>query len=165
MCPSRGRILKEQCEALDILSTYLTSSAAAPLNKEFIEIESPLCDDSYIYFAEDTRATRVELPIYVGSVPTAHLSNFKDKLKDSLKRIVKEGVDMERMAMVINRDERQLRSILESAKGDTFSGTIITDFLYGAEVGSEIEASMDEINQYAAIRRWTSIAVDELLQE
>jgi Zn-dependent M16 (insulinase) family peptidase len=28
--------------ALDILGTYLTSSAVAPLNKEFIEIESPL---------------------------------------------------------------------------------------------------------------------------
>jgi hypothetical protein len=33
----------------------------------------------------------------------------------------KEGLDMERMAMVINRDERQLRSKIESSKGDTFS--------------------------------------------
>jgi Zn-dependent M16 (insulinase) family peptidase len=29
-------------KALDILGTYLTSSAVAPLNKEFVEIESPL---------------------------------------------------------------------------------------------------------------------------
>ena len=29
-------------KALDIIGTYLTSSAVAPLNKEFIEIESPL---------------------------------------------------------------------------------------------------------------------------
>jgi Zn-dependent M16 (insulinase) family peptidase len=29
-------------QALDILSTYLTSSPVAPLNKEYIEIESPL---------------------------------------------------------------------------------------------------------------------------
>ena len=29
-------------QALDILGTYLTSSATAPLNKEFVEIESPL---------------------------------------------------------------------------------------------------------------------------
>ena len=28
--------------ALDILGTYFTSSAVAPLNKEFVEIESPL---------------------------------------------------------------------------------------------------------------------------
>ncbi|KAL0580364.1 hypothetical protein V5O48_001609 [Marasmius crinis-equi] len=150
-------------KALDILSTYLTSSAAAPLNKEFIEIESPLC--SYIYFAEDTRATRVYLPIYVGSVPTAHLETFGGKLKDSLQRIVKEGIDMDRMKMVINRDERQLRSKLESAKGDTFSGTVITDFLYGAEDGSELGPSMDEINQYATIRDWTSKQWTDVLQK
>ncbi|KAL0072062.1 hypothetical protein AAF712_000985 [Marasmius tenuissimus] len=150
-------------KALDIISTYLTSSAAAPLNKEFIEIESPLC--SYIYFAEDTRATRVYLPIYVGSVPTEHLKTFNEKLKASLERIVKEGIDMDRMKMIINRDERQLRSKLESAKGDTFSGTVITDFLYGAEDGSELGPSMDEINQYAVVREWTSKQWTDLLQK
>ncbi|KAK1232703.1 hypothetical protein PQX77_004179 [Marasmius sp. AFHP31] len=150
-------------KALDIISTYLTSSAAAPLNKEFIEIESPLC--SYIYFAEDTRATRVYLPIYVGSVPAEHLKTFNEKLKASLERIVKEGIDMDRMKMIINRDERQLRSKLESAKGDTFSGTVITDFLYGAEDGSELGPSMDEINQYAVVREWTSKQWTDLLQK
>ena len=29
-------------QALDLLGTYLTSSAVAPLNKEYIETESPL---------------------------------------------------------------------------------------------------------------------------
>jgi len=67
---------------------------------------------TYIYFSEETRATRVSLPIYIGSVPTAHLDAFDEKLKDSLKRIVKEGIDMERMRMVINRDERQVVSAL-----------------------------------------------------
>ncbi|KAF5374955.1 hypothetical protein D9758_000192 [Tetrapyrgos nigripes] len=133
-------------KALDILGTYLTSSAVAPLNKEYVETESPLC--TYIYFSEDTRATRVSLPIYIGSVPTAHLDTFDEKLKDSLKT-----------------DERQLRSKLESAKGDTFSGTVITDFLYGAEDGSELGPSMDEINQYAAVRKWTSKQWTDLLQK
>ncbi|THV04852.1 hypothetical protein K435DRAFT_774162 [Dendrothele bispora CBS 962.96] len=150
-------------KALDILGTYLTSSAVAPLNKEYVEIESPLC--TYIYFSEDTRATRVSLPIYIGSVPVAHLDTFDRKLKESLKRIVKQGIDMDRMQMVINRDERQLRSKLESAKGDTFSGTIIADFLYGAEDGSELGPSMDEINQYAEVRKWTSKQWTDLLQK
>ncbi|KAJ7070954.1 Metalloenzyme, LuxS/M16 peptidase-like protein [Mycena amicta] len=150
-------------KALDIIGTYLTSSPVAPLNKEYIEIDSPLC--TYIYFGEDTRATNVSLPIYVGSVPTESLEGFDDRLKASLQRIVSEGIDMERMAMVINRDERQLRSKLESAKGDTFSGTVITDFLYGAEDGSELEASLDEIRQYAALRKWTSEEWTSLLQK
>ncbi|KAF8168013.1 Metalloenzyme, LuxS/M16 peptidase-like protein [Crassisporium funariophilum] len=150
-------------KALDILGTYLTSSAVAPLNKEFVEIESPLC--SYIYFGEETRATNVNLPLYIGSVPTEHLQTFREKLETSFKRILTEGIDMQRMAMVINRDERQLRSKLESAKGDTFSGTIITDFLYGAEDGSELYDSMDEINQYASLRLWSSQQWLDLLSE
>jgi len=32
-------------KALDILGTYLASSAVAPLNKEYVEIESPLWYD------------------------------------------------------------------------------------------------------------------------
>lgn len=63
---------------------------------------------SYIYFAEDTRATRVNLPIYVTSVLTEHLDTFNKKLEASLQRIVKDGIDMQRMKMVINRDERQV---------------------------------------------------------
>jgi len=150
-------------KALDILGTYLTSSPVAPLNKEYVEVESPLC--TYIYFGEDTRATYVELPVYVGSVPTEHLDTFDEKLKASLQRIVDNGIDMERMAMVISRDERQLRSKVETSKGDTFSGTVITDFLYGAEDGSELEPSMDEFNQYAELRKWSSTQWTDLLKK
>jgi hypothetical protein len=53
----------------------------------------------------------VDLPIYIGSVPTEHLDTFDEKLRDSLKRIAQEGFDMTRMAMVISRDERQVRYI------------------------------------------------------
>ena len=63
---------------------------------------------TYIYFSEDTRATYVDLPVYIGSVPTEHLDTFDEKLKSSLKRIADEGFDMDRMAMVIGRDERQV---------------------------------------------------------
>ncbi|KAI0931998.1 hypothetical protein AcV7_000767 [Taiwanofungus camphoratus] len=150
-------------KALDILGTYLTSSPVAPLNKEYVEVESPLC--TYIYFGEDTRATYVDLPVYVGSVPTEHLDTFDEKLKTSLKRVIDEGVDMERMAMVIDRDERQLRSKVETSKGDTFSGTVIADFLYGAADGSELGPSMDEFNQYAELRKWSSKQWTDILQK
>lgn len=54
--------------------------------------------------------THIDLPIYIGSVPTAHLDDFNEKLRTSLNRIVEEGLDMDRMAMVISRDERQVTS-------------------------------------------------------
>ena len=110
-------------QALEVLGTYLTSSAAAPLNKEYVEIDSPLwqvssyfpsplhshCSHStYIYFSEDTRTTLCDIPIYVGSVPSEHLDTFDQKLKKSLERIANEGIDMDRMTMVINREERQV---------------------------------------------------------
>ncbi|KAF8560437.1 hypothetical protein OG21DRAFT_1531918 [Imleria badia] len=149
-------------KALDILSTYLTSSPVAPLNKEYVEIESPLC--SYIYFSEDSRATMVDLPVYIGSVPAEYLDTFDEKLSASFRRIVAEGIDMSRMSMVINRDERQLRSKLESAKGDTFSGTIITDFLYGATDGSDLRGALDEIKYYNILKTWNSSQWTELLK-
>jgi hypothetical protein len=55
------------------------------------------------------RATQASLPIYIGSVPTEHLDSFNEKIKESLKRIAMTGIDMQRMSMVINRDERQVR--------------------------------------------------------
>lgn len=63
---------------------------------------------SYIYFSEDTRVTMVDLPIYIGSVPIDELDNFDEKLVASFKRIASDGIDMTRMSMVINRDERQV---------------------------------------------------------
>jgi Zn-dependent M16 (insulinase) family peptidase len=89
-------------------------------------------------------------------VPTEQLDSFDDKLQASLKRIAQDGIDMERMAMVIDRDERQLRSKVESSKGDTFSGNVITDFLYGAEDGSHLGSSLDDISRYAVLRKWTN---------
>jgi hypothetical protein len=109
-----------------VLGTYMTSSAAAPLNKEYIETESPLwCASSsirssdclatssstYIYFGEDARNSLVDLPIYIGSIPTAYLNQVPERLKESFQRIIKDGIDMKRMAMVISRDERQVRRL------------------------------------------------------
>ncbi|GJE87608.1 Zn-dependent peptidase M16-like protein [Phanerochaete sordida] len=142
----------QENKAIDILGIYLTSSSTAPLNKEFVEIESPLC--TYVYFEERDYATRNGLYVYAGSVPAEHLETFDEKLQNSLKRIAQEGFDMKRMAMVIDRDERQLRSKVESSKGDTFSGTVITDFLYGAENGTTLGPSLDEISRYDVIRAW-----------
>jgi len=120
---------------------------------------------TYIYFYEDERATRDDLAIYVGSVPVGHLADFPEKIRASLSRIAEEGLDMERMAMVLNRDERQLRSKIESSKGDAFSTTIITDFLYGKEDGSELGQALSEIDSYEVLRKWSSKQWADLLKK
>ena len=98
----------------------------------------------------------VDLPVYFGSVPTEHLNTLDKRFRASLQRIVNEGIDMKRMAMVLDRDQRQLQSKLESSKGDTFSGTVINDALYGAEDGSQLAPSLDEMKRYDQLRQWTS---------
>lgn len=101
----------------------------------------------------------------MGSVPAEHLASFPDKLRASLTRIAGEGLDMERMAMVINRDERQLRSKIESSKGDAFSVTVITDFLYGKEDGSELRQALNEMDGYKILRKWSSKQWTDLLKK
>jgi hypothetical protein len=54
------------------------------------------------------RATLSDIIIYAVSVPTKHLVTFDFGIHESLRRIVKEGVDLNRMRMVIDRDERQV---------------------------------------------------------
>ena len=105
------------------------------------------------------------MSIYVGSVPVGHLYSFSDKFRASLARIAEDGLDMERMAMVLNRDERQARSKIESSKGDAFSTTIIKDFLYGKEDGSQLLQALDELAYYEALRKWSSKQWSDLLKK
>ncbi|KAL5495204.1 hypothetical protein ACEPAI_667 [Sanghuangporus weigelae] len=149
-------------KALDILASYLTSSSIAPLNKEYVETDHPLC--TYIYFDEDTRPQFVDLPVYVGSVPSEHLDTFYGRFTESLKKIVETGIDMKRMKMVIDRDLRQIRSQLESSKGDAFSETVIEDFILGPEDGSELLPAMNEMALFDELRQWTSSQWAELLK-
>jgi hypothetical protein len=65
---------------------------------------------TFIYIGEESRATLSDLMIYIGSVPTEHLSTFDVKLHESFRRIVREGIHMDRMLMVIDREERQVPS-------------------------------------------------------
>lgn len=137
---------------------------------------------TYIYIGVDLRATLSDLMVYVGSVPTEHLDIFDTKLHESLSRIVKEGVDLNRMRMVIDRDERQvffrfmsvfrhfttvfkLRSKVESNGGDTFSSTMIANFLYGRSDGSQIEEALDEIKFYNTLRTWSSEQWADIIQK
>ena len=137
---------------------------------------------TYIYIGAELRATLSDLMIYVGSVPTEHLDTFDAKLHESLCRIVKEGVDLNRMRMVLDRDERQVffrfmalfqhflivfkfRSKVESNGGDAFSPTMIANFLYGRSDGSQIEEALNEIKFYNTLRTWSSEQWADLIQK
>ena len=136
---------------------------------------------TYIYIGSELRATLTDLMIYVVSVPTEHLDTFDAKLRESFRRIVKEGVDLNRMKIMLDRDERQvffrfialfqqflivfkLRSRVESNGGDAFSSTMISNVLYGRLDGSQIEEALDEIKFFNTLRTWSSEQWCDLIQ-
>ena len=74
----------------------------------FSERPSLTVHSSYISFYMEVYVTNVNLGILISSVPVKYLDTFNEKLATSLKLIVENGIDMQRMAMIINRDERQV---------------------------------------------------------
>lgn len=59
----------------------------------------------------------------------------------------------------------QFRSDLETSKEDYFVEIAIDDFLYGAEDGSELHLSMDEITYFNILRSWTGSQWTALLSK
>ncbi|KAF8592090.1 hypothetical protein K439DRAFT_1401667 [Ramaria rubella] len=150
-------------KALEILASYLTSSPVAPLNKEFVEIVSPLCTGISIY--ENTRVTFCDLELYAASVPAEQLQTFDLRLKGVLRCIADAGLNMQRMQMILERDKRKFYSALESSGGDLFSGIIISEFLYGREDGGSLPVAMNEVTQFATLATWSEAQWIELLRK
>ena len=63
---------------------------------------------------------------------------------------------MERMAMVIDRDQRQLQNKLESSKGDAVFGSNINDAIFDAVDGSDLPEAFNEMSHYDVLRNWSS---------
>lgn len=100
--------------ALKLLGEYLTSSATAPLQKEFVEIAKPYC--SSIGFYSEDRVNKNELSCFIADVPVKYGEKMTGMMVDKLKKIVnEEGIDMEKMALVIRRDKRKLLDGMETS--------------------------------------------------
>ncbi|KAJ1311433.1 hypothetical protein OPQ81_009922 [Rhizoctonia solani] len=150
-----------ESKAMELLGIYLTDSPVSPLTKEFVETANPLC--TYVYCDSEERATFTSNNVYFGSVPTEQLDALREKVIAKLKQIVADGIDMDRIRLVIKRDRLKLKSMLESDGGDVFSTGLITDFLYGKEDGSEIASSLAEMKRYEELEKWTAKQWEDLL--
>lgn len=110
--------------ALKLLGNYLTQSATAPLQKEFIEIPKPFTTSIGVY-SED-RVNKNELTMGMFDVPTKHLNDIADLVRAKLANIVKqEGIDMDRMSMIIRRDKRKLLNYMETSVSSVLSDAVI----------------------------------------
>lgn len=59
---------------------------------------------SYIYFNDNERSSYTAAEVYIGGVPTSDLEAMPAKFTECLKKVVKDGFDMERMATVLKRE-------------------------------------------------------------
>ncbi len=151
------------CEAVNILSTYLTDSPVSVIQKAFVERDDPLCTDAYIGSTDKAGATL--LSAYFSSVPSEQLDRLDQQLVDLLAGVVKDGIDMDRMHMIIKRDKLKVLSQLETKPADSFADLLITDFLYGKRTGEDLHNALDDMKRYDELLTWTSQQWTELLQK
>lgn len=150
-------------EAVNVLSTYLTDSPVSAIQKAFVERDDPLCTDAYIGSTDKAGAST--LSAYFSSVPSEQLDKLDIQLIDLLSGIVKDGIDMERMHMVIKRDKLKVLSGLETKPADSFADLLITDFLYGKKQGEDLHSALEDLKRYDELLSWTNQQWTELLQK
>ncbi|CAG8476216.1 27764_t:CDS:10 [Dentiscutata erythropus] len=122
------------------------------LQKEFVEIEEPLCTDIDFSINEQTRTAILAT---FENVPTEELEDLVTGLFDVFKRIVNEGIDMERMKNVIHRDRLKTLNEIEVNPHNVFSGLCIVDHVYGKETGEDLERGVKDLGYYEQIANFS----------
>lgn len=141
--------------AIKLLSNYLTDSATAPLQKTFVEIAKPLTTG--IGFYVEDRVNKNEITGYLSDVPVKHLESLGEEVRAKLGKIAnEEGIDMERMGLVIRRDKRKLLNSMESSVSSILADAVIGDFLYGDVNGKDLAITFDDLEDYAALEKWSA---------
>ncbi|KAJ9111193.1 hypothetical protein QFC20_002687 [Naganishia adeliensis] len=154
--------------ALDVLTTYLTDSEVAPLNKRFVETASPACT-SIGFYSED-RASHNEITCHIQGVTNVatdaketQLERMDMELKEALREIAQKGVEMERIKAVIERDRRKLLSSAETSVTDVLTDAIVADFLYGNKDGKDLDGVFEDLKWYDTLLEWKTEQWSDLI--
>ncbi|GAB6024396.1 hypothetical protein CHUAL_009562 [Chamberlinius hualienensis] len=116
--------------ALKIMMIYLQDTSISPMQKEFIEIEDPLCsqiDD------DDEMFMLGYLAFVFQNVPMHHLDELRQKLFELIQRICsgEMPIDENRLLDVIRRRIWSIYSKLENEPREIITDYLICDFVYG----------------------------------
>ncbi|XP_064646790.1 uncharacterized protein C05D11.1-like [Lineus longissimus] len=149
----RGPMAKDQFKmtALMVLMEYLTDTAIAPLQRDFVELDEPFCSKVRYSIIENNEAC---VYIYFENVPKPKLGQIKERLLALLKNIVdkKEEIDMKRMGNVIQRRVLESYDHLETQPHDTFAFICIGDFLYG-DSKEDFSERFSQIESFRKLRK------------
>jgi Zn-dependent M16 (insulinase) family peptidase len=146
---------------LETLGEYLSDSAVSVLSQTFIEIDEPVTTS--ISFS-----TNYQLPctlsIYFESVPLEHLETLEEDLFNTLRRVSDEGIDMERMTTVVEKQKHRYLLSVEKQPSEIFAQKLINEALYGSLDGKTLTEDVTDLKYYDALSTWTSDEWIALLQ-
>ncbi|KAI9323607.1 Metalloenzyme, LuxS/M16 peptidase-like protein [Dichotomocladium elegans] len=151
-----------QIKALEVLNVYLTESPVSVLQKEFVEIEEPLCTDVEFHATDHLKTT---LMLTASNVPVEEMEDFPKLLFETFQRLVEEeDIDMERMATVIEKEMLKLLDSIETDAHDTAAAACISDFLYGRPDGRDLLDSLKDkeyLNKLASYTKadWLGVLI------
>lgn len=116
--------------AVQVLMEYLTDTSISPLQREFVENESPYCNDVSFNVTENSECL---INLMFSNVPVEKLGDLKDKLFEVLTKLADgtEVIDMDRMATTLHKKKLHILEQMESNPHEQLALWLIVDFLYG----------------------------------
>jgi Zn-dependent M16 (insulinase) family peptidase len=147
--------------AIDVIGEYLSDSAISILSQTFIEIEDPVATNISFHTNYQLRSV---LSIYFESVPVEHLDTLETSLLDVLRKVVKNGIDMDRMSTIVENERNRHLLRVERAPSSLLSGKLINEALYGSLDGKTLKEETTDLVHYDHLSKWTSEQWTVLLQ-
>lgn len=147
----RGPTVKayEDTAALLVMHDYLTDTSVSPLQKLFVETEDPYCSMVKTSFTENR-----ETCFYFAfeNVTKRKLKMVKSTLIKALTDIATgtTPLDMDRMAVVIQRRRLRILNQIESSPHDMIANYAIMDFLYGDTV-QDLRSKVNQISIFMSL--------------
>lgn len=166
----RGPSVNEyyEIQGIKMLFNYLTDTPVAPLQRDLVEIEEPLCGDIDFSFFEN-KETAISLA--ADNVPKENLDDIKTNVLEILGNIAsgKEEFDMERMKAQIHRSVLEEMNAVEDSPHDTLAFLSIGDFLYSTK-SDTMQEYVDKIKHLQKLKEepvsyWTGLMKKYLMDQ
>lgn len=142
--------------ALDMLGLYLTDSAILVLNRELVEVESPLATD-IDYSTDDYLYTGINL--LLNGVPTARLAEADARVKELVRQQADPAnIDLEYLRQVVAQQHLKYISSTENS-AQTLSNIAISEFIYAPDptLAETLQRWTQSLAEYERVLAWLAL--------
>eukprot|EP00735_Rhodelphis_limneticus_P001237 TRINITY_DN1181_c0_g1::TRINITY_DN1181_c0_g1_i1::g.17267::m.17267 TRINITY_DN1181_c0_g1::TRINITY_DN1181_c0_g1_i1::g.17267 ORF type:complete len:1164 (-),score=310.45,sp/P48053/YPD1_CAEEL/31.93/2e-112,sp/P48053/YPD1_CAEEL/26.11/5e-15,Peptidase_M16_C/PF05193.16/1.7e-15,Peptidase_M16_C/PF05193.16/29,Peptidase_M16_C/PF05193.16/3.4e+03,Peptidase_M16/PF00675.15/7.9e-09 TRINITY_DN1181_c0_g1_i1:232-3723(-) len=115
--------------ALRAMQAYLTQGPVSPLQTAFVHRPDPFCNSVGFSNIENKSAAQI---LHLSGTITEKMDLVMPQLKDALKSVLEQGVDLARMKDVLSQLRAKQLLAMEEDPHDTLSFLTVGHFLYGS---------------------------------